>query len=513
MSQVITNSATVQQIADAVAVDPKVKGEVFNRYIETTAGINNAFEKFTSDVNPKSLVNGGVRSIFAKKTDLKAGGFDTVNFNVLGPPGGPGVMGSQQLSGKTSKSLLATYNVRVGWHRDGFFLDKETIEFLAAGKSLVVTTLDLLAQKMGILQQNHQMMRLIKSATTGNTYRPNNKKSTDDLLPTDTLSLSSATAARARLNTIGGQPLFQRFSDTGSPIRGFLQFGSDMAMLNIRNDDSFQVALAQGDTRGAMDNANFTGTLVQWNGMPFYEQPSIDLPWDDYIGSPLLPKAKIGVAFSPSSAAGACKLVTNADNTDSRYFQFFKGYDWLFTADQSAAPDSGTYYAWVINPDGSVAFISYTGSNNNGNTILVKNILTPNGAGTSTKGATTVGQLSVNTTPSPDVWTGGNGNLPATWWTYTDEIQVDAVVIQANAKGTQIGYGFTFGAMASCFAYGRVQMNAIEQVLDFGWAQGNGFETIFGTGVTLNPLKKPVGYLFQEYAVEHEGYSTPALSE
>jgi hypothetical protein len=509
MSQTITNSAVVQQIADAVAVDPKVKGELYARYLETTAGINNAFEGFTSDVNPKTAVNGGVRSIFARKTDLKAGGFDTVNFQVLGPPGGPGVMGSQPLTNNTSSSILATYQVRVGWHRDGFFLDKETIEFLAAGRSLIQTTLDLLAQKMGILRQNHQMMRLIKSATSLNTYRPNNKASTDALLPTDTLSLVAATSGRARLSTIGGQPIFQKFGPNGSPVKGYLIFASDMAMLNIRNDDSYQVALAQGDTRGADENANFTGELVKWNGMPWYEQPSVDLPWDDYIGSPLLPKAKVNVAFSTASAAGACVLTVNNSNTKSLYFQFFKGYDYKFTADQASNPDSGTYYAWAVNPDGSVVFLSYTGSNNNGNTIIVKNILSPNGAGTSTKGAATVGQMTAGSTSGN--WFGTGSNLP-TGWTYADSVQVGAVIIQANAKGTQIGYGFTFGAMASCFAYGRVQMNMIEQELDFGWAKGSGYETIFGTGVTLNPLKQPVGYLLQEYAIEHEGYPTPALS-
>jgi len=322
-------------------------------------------------------------------------------------------------------------------------------------------------------------------------------------------------SSRARLRTLGVRPIFHKVSPSGSPIDGFLTLATDMAMLPIRNDDSFNTAIINGDSRG-MDNAIFSGELLRWQGMHWYELPIVDQPWDDYIGSPLLPKALLSVAFSTATAAGSCKLISNAANTKSRYFQFFRGYGFKFNQDETPAADTAKYYAWIVNPDGSLGFVEYTGSGNDGNQILIDKILSKNGAGTSTKGATTVGELMVNTTANPDEWTGGNGTLPVTGpagtWSYTDSFVAGAVIIQANSKGVPYGVSFELGAMASCFAHGRIEMAGIEQERDFGFTKGKGFEMIFGTGVVKNANKKPVGYLVIEHAVEHEGYPVPSLA-
>lgn len=507
---------SVQDIQNAVAMDPKLKGELYSRKLEMTSHQHNAFEKFTSSA-PRNGIHGsgGVRSIFCRKDDLKVGGGDTVNFNVIGPPGGPGVRGNEELTGNTSAVKMATYPVIVDWFRDAFEMDRDLYEKLSAGQILESTTLNMLAMKMGMQKQHDQMMRLIKAAD-GNIYRPNNRASKNALLATDTLSLEVALSARARLTTIGATPIMHKLSNTGSPIQGYLMFASNMAMLPVRNDDGYQTAIANGAVRGDGNN-NFSGELVSWQGMPWYEYPIIDQAWDDYIGSPILAKALLGVSFGAGSAIGACKLIVNASNSKSRYFQFFDGYDYKFTQGQSAAPDATEYYAWIINPDGSLGFVAYTGSGNNGNQITITKILTPNGAGVSTIGNTTVGELAVNTTADPDEWTGDNSTLPATGvngaWTYTDEFVAGAMIIQANAKGVPYGRSYVFGSFASCFAHGRIEMNQISEKRDYGFVHGRGFETIFGTGVTTNANKKPVGYLLVEHAVEHEGYPVPSYEE
>lgn len=535
MPNTFNANATVQALSDAVAMDSKLKGEMYSRVLEEASVQHNAFEQFSSSMNPKSGMHGGVRSIFAKKTDLAAGGSSVVNFNVIGTPGGPGVMGNQELTGNTSKSIMATYGVRVGWHRDGFELDREQVEFLSAGRSLVQTTVDLLAQKMGILRQNLMMMRLIKSAS-GNIYRAGNRGSTDALLHGDTLALSVAHSSRSRLRTLGGKPISHRLSGTGSPIDGYLIMATDQAMLNIRNDSTFNTAKADGDTRGS-SNANFTGELLQWGGMPWYEFPIIDESWDDYIGNPMLAKAKITKAFNSATAAWASPqgsdsgyhliaspaAVTSFGTGTPRYFQFFNGYDYRFvqsTDDEAAVTDSGVYYAWIVNPNGDCAFVSYVGSDNIGTRIKITNILAP-ASGTTAIDATTVGNLVLGNTAAiagtgtdriiDNTGTGGTITLPS-GVRLTDRVDVGAIVLQANKNGNVIGRGFVFGSMAACYANGRIAMNPIEQTRDFGFTIGRGFETILGAGVTKNPNKVPAGYLVLEHVVEHEGYPTPYVA-
>ena len=502
------SSPNAPTLADQIARDSKLKGEAWNRLLDEAATSHNAFAKFTSDVSSGN--SRGVSSIFCTKRDLKAGGADTVNFSVIGSPGGPGAEGSQELASRLSKALTKTWNVRVGYHRDAIGYSEDQIEMLAAGRSLMSTTLDLLGRKMGIHRQNRMMMRLIKSVN-GNIYRPNNAISTDALVATDTLGLNDTVNAKSRLQRIGGRPMQTKIGPQGSPINGFLVFGGTTAFKSIRNDDGFQIALAQGAIRGEM-NPNFTGELIDWQGTPFYELPETDEAWDDYIGNAMSPTGWNNVAFSTASASADCKLVTNSSNTTSLYFQFFPGFAYKFYDDETPSADSASYYAWACNPDGSRVFLKYTGSGNDGNVITVSQILAT-AAGTSTKGAKTVGNLTLGTTPtvSSNVITpDADANVPS-GFVYSDQVQAGAYIIHANKNGVPIGKSFVFGSMAASFAFGRIEREMIEQDWDFGFVKGKGYKEIFGTGVILNPLGKPVGYLLAEHAISHEGYEVPSV--
>ena len=244
------------------------------------------------------------------------------------------------------------------------------------------------------------------------------------------------------------------------------------------------------------------------------------------------------MGFGADSAIGDCVLKASATNTTSRYFQFFPGYDYLFTETQTAAPDATEYYAWLVNPDGSVGFVAYTGSGNNGNKITVTKILNPNNtADASTLGATTVGNVvcagdfSALNTPlwgvnhagtayvdgvgGGAIAIGGGAGVSNTspLFTYTSQFDVGAVIIPANSYGVPIGYGFTFGAHAACRAYGAIEMNGIEQETDYSFVKGKGYEMVFGQSPTINTNGVTNGYLLMEFAIEHEGYPVPAVDQ
>ena len=551
------SAALLRSLSEAVAMDPKLQGDIYSKVIDAAATQHNAFTQFTSTVSAKTGMFGGIKSIFAMKQDLAAGGSSTVNFNVIGTPGGAGVMGNQELTGNTSTAKMATYGVRVGWFRDAFELDLEGIEMLTAGRSLVEVSVALLAKKMGILRQNVMMMRLIKAAKRavistggtvtgqGNIYRPGGRGTLDGLLNTDVMTLSIANNCRARVRSLGATPLMRDLSATGSPIDGYLMFLTDQGMLSIRNDTSFTTAISQASERGDNQNQIFTGELLKWSGMPWYEYPLIDESWDDYIGGPMLAKAKIAVAFNSDTskyalytgetatlylrASSATVPSTGPTIGAPRYFQFFDGYDYKFTNDQVAATNSdltanpaetgNTYYAWACNPDGTYAFLSFTGSDNMGTFIRVKNILAT-AAGSSTLGALSVGNFFLGTTPTTGTVNGltriitrgtGSPTLPLAFSgnVLTDRVDVGAILYQANANGNIIGRGFVFGAMAACYANGRINMDPIEQKRDYGFVFGRGFQTILGAGVTKTPNQVIGGYLLLEHVVKPEGVFQP----
>ena len=505
---------TVDTLAAALAQDAGLRQNAISRLFEQQSGQHNALKQFTSSFDPKMMIGSGPGSVFIEKTDLRAGGAQTVVFNTIGIPGGPGVSGDTELTGNTSTSAKGTYNVTVDWQRDGVEFTRDELEMLTAGRSLSQTSFDLLTQKAGLTKQNYMFRRLYDSAD-GNVFRPNNRASTDALLSTDTMSLDLSVEANARLTTLGAKPLMRNRSKTGCPVDNYLIFATKNSMLPIRGDSSFQTAISNADNRGDQ-NALFTGKLMDWQGNPFYEFPVTDQDWDDFKGGPLEAKAVVGVAAEPEATGVFNKLIVSAANTKSRYFQWFAGYDFVHNrVETPTSTAANTYYGWACNPDGSRVFFSYAG-NHNGNQITLTAILSPAVAST-TLDATTVGNLTLGTSPSvsSNVITLGTGtNLPTTGangtWVYSNKIQSGAVIFQANANGVIYTRSFAFGAMAACFAHGRVMMNEIEQERDYGFVKGRGYEMIFGTGVTKNAsVKKPVGYLVIEHAVDVPGYAVP----
>ena len=517
-----------QTLSQALALDANLRQNAVSRYFEVASGQFNALKNFTSVFDPKTK-NGGTRSIFAEKTDLSKGGASVVNFNTIGIPGGPGTTGDTTLVGNESKALMGTYPVIVDWVRDAVSLTIDEIEMLAAGRNLEATLIELLAQKMGLVKQNTMLKRLIESAyttpwshssdgvTAGNVFRPNNRSSIHTLTPTDTLTLDVSVNARARLQTLGAKPLMRNIAKAGCPIDKFLLFASSSAMLDIRNDSDFQSAINQADVRG-QGNANFTGEILNWQGNPFYEFPVIDQDWDDFKGGPLIAKAVVDTSFGPNTAGA--KLIANSANTKSLYFQWFDGYEYTFNRQETPADlNSNEYYAWAINPDGTVVFLAYNGGHN-GNQITVTKILSP--AATGSLDATTVGGLTTGTnaldpgaSTDPDEFLGGgDSNLPASGpngtWIYSNTVDVGAVIFQANRNGVPYTRSFMFGSMAACFAHGRVKMTQIEQDFDYEYVKGRGYMMIFGTGVCKNAQKRPNGYLLIEHAIAHEGYPLPS---
>jgi len=518
-----------QTLAEVLAMAPNARQDAITAYFHKASGQHNALMRFTSvfDANSK---NGGITSIFAEKTELRAGGKARVHFNTIGLPAGPGVVAQNTLTGQESKSSIGNYAVAVDWHRDAISLTEDEIEMIEAGRSLKPTLMRLLSEKMGLWKQNQMLKRLIDYAydlsttpanwangvTRGNVYRVGNRANIHQLTPDDTLSLEVSNISREVLSTLGGEPLTKDYGKNGSPVSNYLMFGTDKSFLPIRNDSLFSTA-KDADTRGEK-NATFTGRLVDWQGNSFYELPVKDISWDDYKGGPLVAKAKVTVEAKPTTATP--KLIVNAANEKSLYFQWFDGYRYPYNR-LEAAPNLSTveYYGWACNPDGSRVFFAYNG-NHNGNQINITKILCPAQGGTTIDQAT-VGQLNIGSTAAyasgtTGVFTpAGTGlNLPLTGangaWVYTDTIAPGAVILQANSRGTVYTRSMCFGAMAAMWANGRVKMQEIEQNFDYDFVKGSGFAMIFGTGVALDPLGVPNGYLLIEHAYEITGYPCPS---
>lgn len=487
--------------AEAVAQDSLLTGRIQSRMLELSARNTDDFAK----------LEGGEDSAmpFWNKTDLEKGAGDKVTFSVMAKPAGRGSRGEVALAGVESKIRLNTYTCQVDWFRDAVALTKKEIAFLSAGKNLRANVLKMLGEKMGMKRQHDMMHKLIR--TTGATVlRPNDRATRDTITVTDTLSTSFLTTTKARLQRLGARPITNTKMSSGCPVNHFLAFIPQDPMSDLRNSGTFQNAQLQAAQRSDITNPLFNGTLPDWNAIKFWENIIVNEDSNDAQGSPLMPEAVLGAAITDiddnESVNGSGYFLLGGDGTATNvdYFRDFPGYDYLFTQDQVAAPDSGSYYFWIVNASGSdvgkMCFYKYTGSANTGNRITaITERLHATTTGTYYKA--TVGNVTYANVSGHAVL----GNV------FTAAHPVGSYIIPANANGVPIARSFLFGRGAGLRATGEVEMNLIEQEWDYGMVKGRGYEGIWGQTVALDTLEVPRHYIVMESAAEIPGIPVASM--
>jgi len=470
----------VYTLANAIAQDADAKGKFYSRAFEVSGNTSDDFATLEGS-------DGGTSAVWVKK-DLKVGGASKIKFTSLGEPAGPGVRGENELTGNTSTPRIGGYTVDVDFWRDAVELSKKQIQFLAAGNKLEFQVYQMLGKKYGRQKQADMMMCLLKQAN-GNVYRVGNATTDNGIKAVNVFSTEAVVNAKSRANTLGARPISISKSASGSPVQRYIAFATQNAMQEIRNSSGFITASAYAAERGE-SNPNFSGRLLDWNGIGLWEHFVVTPDADDVLGSPMEPLMKLGVAIADST--GRFDIKSSATNTKNLYSSYFPGYDWKWTEEQAAAPDSTVYYAWILPQDGANAgkamFVSYTGSDNNGNKIQILKRLGGTAAGDA---VTTLGTIAWNATY------------------HCTEANVGSLVIPANSIGTPLGTSYVLGAGTALRCYGAFDMQRIEQKHDYGFIQGFGYEGIFGQTVTKDTQGITRNYVLVKHAVERPGLVIP----
>lgn len=505
--------SVVQTLANALAQDANLVGKVWSKQLREGARSVDDFAAFEGGE--------GAAQPFTVRKDLTANAGDSIRFTTMSQPRGPGVRGETELRGAESSVDFATYECKVDYLRDAVKFTQKQIAFMAAGQGVKSATLKLLREKLGRRRMNDMKMAL-KLQADGNTIFPNGKKTIATLEAIDTMSPSFLTTAKPQWQRLGGKPFKIGTNKLGSPVYSCMAYIPDCAMTSIRNSNSYEQALLHAADKGGA-NPLFSGKLLDWNGIGLFEHISTD-PENDVLADPLAPRAVLATAFSVDSAAGACKLICgDATDTATPYTAWFGGYPYEWYEGQSSESAWSSFYtaiaarvnyAWIINPsDGSVGFVKWTGSGkNNGNRITLTQILSPDGAGTSTLGSATVGNIDA----TGDTWDStpaaggvGSGNTSADFL-YTDSFEAGAYIIPCNANGVPEIASLLMGQDTAVRAYVGDDV-MIEDKDDYGFVTGGGYSTIFGQAPCERTDGKTMGYSLLWHAGQHSGLEVPSI--
>ncbi len=476
----IRNHISAMGLETYRSASPNSVGQLFSNYIDLAVEEEDLFATLEGE-------EGSDRPIWVK-TDLSVGGADKVYFNAIAALGGDGVHGDEVLEGNEESLAIGTYACQVDFIRHAVGLTKKDVEFLAAGRSIEAAAAPLVARWLGRKRQRDMLMKFITSATGLNTLRPNNKASRDDLLGTDLLSTGTITQANALATTIGARPI-NIMQDGFSKVYEMLFLATEDALAPLANSSSWLEAQRHAGTRGD-DNCLFRGGYTRWNGCTILHHKVIDADTPGPIGSPLLPKALLGVPITAGTTAiditgGGRSL----PGTANKYFECFSGAPYRYLeSDSATSTDNNTYYLVIVNvsgPDrGKWGFYSYTGSANNGNKITITQRLAPSSSGAATD---TLGTVE---------WDANR---------HTTSHPTGSVILQANANGVPIGYSLCLGAGAGLRAYGSIRHELVQNTSDYGHRMGWAYQSIYGQQVRLDSgltgTSHPRGYVLIEHAV------------
>ncbi|WP_395752546.1 hypothetical protein [Prosthecobacter sp.] len=526
----------VSTLAAAVAADPSVVAKVYSQQLRKGARSVDDFAMFEGG-------EGSGKPFIVRKDLANAHAGDEVKFTVMSQPRGPGARGEQPLRGNESSVDFKTFGCVVDFWRDAFKFTKKQLKFMAGGGGVKSAVLLALREKLGRRRMNDMKMAL-KLQGVGNTIFPNGRKTIASLNALDTLTPSGITNAIPQWRRLGGRSIVVT-SKHGSPVYKPMVYIPDAAIASIKNSSSYEQAAMHGGARGNEENPLFSGKLLDWNGVGLFEHASVD-PENDQCADPLAPRAMLSAGFGVNSAANACVLKSHATDTKTPYMAWLGGYKYEWYEGQSAssattAPGGvawttfynaitsadATYYAWIINPDGSVGFVSWAGSNggtpnNNGNQILLTHILNPdNNADTSGLGVSTLG----NFVATGDAWglnhggtaytraaggTGGSSNCSADF-VWTSEFDAGAYIIPCNANGAVDMCSLILGQDSAVRAYVGDDL-LVGDKDDYSFVDGGGYETVFGQAPCIRTDGKTSGYSLLRHAGQHPGLEVPTLS-
>ncbi|HEY1050566.1 MAG TPA: hypothetical protein VGE39_12445 [Prosthecobacter sp.] len=520
MSNYSTESI-VHTLSSAITADPAVVGKLYARQLRAGARSVDDFSMFEGKE--------GSGKPFVVRDDLKTFAGDEVKFTVMSQPRGPGARGEQELRGRESKVDFKTFSCVVDFWRDATKFTAKQLQFMAAGGGVKMAVLKLMKEKLGRKRMNDMKMAL-KLQANGNTIYPNGRKSWAALNALDTLTPSAITNAVPQWRRIGGKSINIGKNKLGSPVYRPMCYIPDAAVASVKNSSSYEQALMHGAARGD-ENPLFSGRLLDWNGVGLFEHVSVDAEGDQ-CADPLAPRALLAVAFGVNDDAVDCVIKGHASDTQTPYTAFCGGHEYEWWENQSNHASwtsfyngitTPTYYGWLVNPDGSVGFVSWQGETaNNGNKITLNGILDPSvGVDDSGLGTATLGEF----VATGDTWglqsdgdtyqraaggTGATSNCSADF-VWASSFDVGAYLIPCNAKGAVDISSLLLGADSAVRAYvGDDEL--IGDHDDYKFVEGGGYKTIFGQAPCIRTDGKTSGYALLRHSGQHPGLEVPTLT-
>jgi hypothetical protein len=487
------NNLTVSTFSDLVAKYPNARQKIWAaKAIQTTSRVNIFAKMEGAEGSGKPVV---------RKDDLKKTRGDKIVFTVAAPLGSRATLGAETLRGNEETLKLGTFELQIDLRRHAAGLDDKHRMLTAVELDYIIA--EQLGAHQGLTQQDDLMMMFRRRAIVSNSLFGGNKANVEALKTADVVNKTIVETAGEILKSRGGEPaMVQTYGE--QDVQRFFYVSSHTALNNLRGSLSSEY---QGAAPREGKNPLFTGEHLDWNGHIIIPHLTVDHDGYGPVGSPLLPKAFLGNAIAAGTTAidiTGGRSATGAALTRPQYFGFFSNFDFLFTEDQTAAPDTTDRYVIVYNLSGANAgkwgFYRYV--TNDGNKLTTKNE-----AGSASTGAGGRLAAAVSGNASSKI-----GNVTWDANINTDAHPAGSLVIEANSRGVAIGYSLVLGKNAAFRGYGNPPFKRISDDEDYEFKKAEGYQVCYGQSPLYDTNNEPRNYSLVTHAVTYPGIVLPTVS-
>lgn len=480
----------ITELADLVAHDPKVQAEIWSEAVRADARDSNPLKDF--------MGSEGSGMPICEKRDHAKGGGQKVWFSTRAPVLGRGVIGSAELKSKTARLRYGTFGVTVDLRRFAISEEQLVQYFTLPGnaeKNRDEVLLELsrdwwvrtVCDDIQIVLRNAALL-----VNTANLLRVGNGANSDALTPTDTFDTSVIEDGKEALKGQGALAMDVAKDRAGSDIPQYLVYGPSEVLEALEDEQKFREAIHNNGQRSD-DSIWFSGKYPMWKNNLIFRHNLIEDSGPNRQGSPLLPKARLGVALADETAddiTGGGAWNDDGSLTDVAlydFFSYFGGFGWKTYETESLPTDNATRYAIIYNVTGAdrgkYEIISYNPANNNGNTL--SNVTRELNADQQKDRLTLAGR-------------------------YTNAHPTGSLIIPCNKWGVPIGYALHMGAEALLVGKGAMEADPIRWGDDFEsmtsgqeHIRARGIQSIIGYSPYIDTAERMPNFILVECAVPY----------
>lgn len=444
------------------------------------------------------------------KTDTSKGKGQEITFDVMSGFYDEAHIDDELFNGPDDFESLAmeSFNLKVGWARHGV-RNLELTEEVMGMRGEIQSRFNVeQGNWVGRLKTEQLFQMFMLKMNSENVFFAGGK-TLHTLSSADALAWDEITALGQAMKPLGGLPADIR-GKGAAPVWSQIVIPTEAGMNSLKLDPDYRAVLQGADVRGA-GNTLFNGVIKDIDGHVLHTYNPIDHDGIGAIGSPMNPKANLGVGIAASAVSGSGGTVSlvitgggnsvNAAITKKKYFKYFPNYAYRFLGIGAHTAETAVQYLLIRNPanattdPGKFGMYSYT-TGNNGNQITLTGRLVP-AANTGGIAVSTLGSVVWNT----GVWEGK----------HTMVHPPNALIIPCNAKGVPIGDTLMLGRQAALRGYGKYRGKRSQSDHEGEFIMDRFVTTVFGQVIREDRLGRQPAVTRLRHALNYPNLGLPVV--